>query len=78
MKRTMPSPRLDLMSALDAAVLLLPPHAGKPKSGVSRNRARGRFLCDRETIFRRSPPLNSSSYRAASVAVVAIKTPWNV
>ena len=53
-----------------------PPHAGYPKSAVSRNMARGRFLCVRDTkVFRTMPPAAWLN-RAASVAVNATRVPW--
>ena len=68
--RTMPTPRLLMMSALACFPVVLPAHAGSPKSLYSRNRARGRFLWVREVMVRLSAPPESWSYRAASVAVM--------
>ena len=68
--RTMPAPRLLMMSALACLSVVFPVHAGRPMSPYYRNRARGRFLWVSEGMVPFSAPPDSWSYRAASVAVM--------
>ena len=57
---------------------LPPPQAGYPRSEVSKNMARGRFLCVRDVSFFLNIPPLTWLYIAASVAVNAVRTPSNV
>ena len=75
---TIPSPNEPIISSSETFWFLPPPQAGYPRSEVSKNMARGRFLCVRDVSFFLNIPPLTWLYIAASVAVNAVRTPSNV